>query len=74
MGTKRKIAVWRQEGKVYRAKPPDWPKSTEYSCTDQSTLIAWAQNHGYILKDGNPRRGNNERHQARSARHDLAAV
>lgn len=74
MGTKRKIAVWRQEGKVYRAKHPDWPRSTEYSCTDQSTLIAWAQNHGYILKDGNPRRGNDGRNQTRSARHDLAAV
>ena len=74
MGTKRRIAVWYLKNKVFYAKPPDWPKSTEYSCTDQSTLIAWAQNHGYILKDGNPRRVNNERNQARSARHDLAAV
>lgn len=52
---KRKVAVWRKVGKVFYAKPPDWPKSTEYSCTEQEILIEWAHNHGYVLKDGNRR-------------------
>ena len=56
MGTKRKIATWRKSGKVFYAKPPDWRKATEYSCTDQETLIEWAHNHGYVLKDGNQQR------------------
>ena len=62
---KRKIAVWRKSGKVFYAKPPDWPKATEYSCTDQETLIEWAHNHGYVLKDGNPPK--RERYNARYA-------
>lgn len=53
---KRKVAVWRKSGKIFYAKPPDWPKATEYSCTDQETLIEWAHNHGYVLKDGNVRK------------------
>ena len=53
---KRKVAVWRREGRLLIAKPPDWPKSTEYSCMDQETLIEWAHNHGYVLKDGNTTR------------------
>ena len=54
MGTKRKVATWRKSGKVFYAKPTDWPKATEYSCTDQETLIEWAHNYGYVLKDRNP--------------------
>ena len=57
MGTRRvKYAIWRKEGKLYRVKPPDWPRETEYSCMNQEDLIQWARNHNYILKDGNPRR------------------
>ena len=52
MAKKVKFAVWRKVGKIFYAKPPDWPKSTEYSCTDRDTLIEWAHNHGYMLKDG----------------------
>ena len=62
---KRKVAVWRKVGRIFYAKPPDWPKSTEYSCTNQDTLIEWAQNHGYMLKDGNVRRERNDRFAAR---------
>ena len=62
---KRKVAVWRKVGKVFCAKPPDWPKSTEYSCMDQETLIEWAHNHNYVLKDGNPLK--RERYHARYA-------
>lgn len=51
---KRKVAIWRRVGRLLIAKPPDWPRQTEYSCTDQETLIEWAHNHGYVLKDGNP--------------------
>lgn len=50
---KRKVAVWRKVGRIFVVRPPDWPKATEYSCTDQETLIEWAHNHGYVLKDGN---------------------
>ena len=64
MGTRVKIAVWRRDGKLFVVRPPDWPKSTEYSCTERETLIAWAKNHGYVLKDGNRR--DNERIAARN--------
>lgn len=67
MGTKRKGATWRKSGKVFYAKPPDWPRQTEFSCTDQETLIEWAHNHGYVLKDGNPPRRDNERIAARNS-------
>lgn len=50
---KRKIAVWRKEGRLFICRPPDWPRATEYSCTEQETLIEWAHNHNYVLKDGN---------------------
>lgn len=53
---KRKVAVWRNVGRIFTVRPPDWPKQTEYFCTDQETLIEWARNHGYILRDGNPPR------------------
>ena len=57
MGTKVRFAVWRRVGRLLVCRPPDWPKDTEYSCTDQETLIQWAHNHGYMLRDGNqPRR------------------
>jgi len=62
---KRKVAVWRRVGRLLVCRPPDWPKDTEYSCTEQETLIEWAHNHNYVLRDGNVRRGNNERFAAR---------
>ena len=65
MGTKVRFAVWRRVGRLLVVRPPDWPKSTEYSCMDQETLIEWAHNHGYVLKDGNPPK--RERYYARYA-------
>ena len=56
MGTKVKFAVWHRVGRLLVAKPPDWPRNVEYSCTEQSDLIAWARNHGYVLKDGDVQR------------------
>ena len=50
MGTRVKFANWHKDGKLFRAKPPDWPKGAEFSCTSQEDLIAWARNHGYILR------------------------
>lgn len=50
MGTKVRYAEWRRDGRIFRAKPPDWPKGAEYSCTDRDDLINWARNHNYILR------------------------
>lgn len=47
-----KFAVWHRQGRVFVVRPPDWPKEVEYSCTDRETLVQWAHNHGYMLKDG----------------------
>lgn len=52
MGTKVRFAVWRKEGRWFVVRPPDWPKQTEYSCTDRETLIEWAIAHKYMLKYG----------------------
>lgn len=68
---KIKFAEWRKVGKVFYAKPPDWPKATEYSCTDRDTLIAWAHNHGYMLKDGNPTQRDERRSNGRFAARDF---
>ena len=69
MGTRVRFAIWRKDGKVFRVKPPDWPKHCEYSCTSQDDLLQWARNHRYMLKDGNPstlsRRQYDERYAAR---------
>ena len=62
---KRKVAVWRKVGRIFVVRPPDWPMATEYSCTEQETLIEWAHNHNYVLKDGNPPK--RERYNARYA-------
>lgn len=53
MGTKVRFAVWRKVGRTFIVRPPDWPRNVEFSCTEQSDLIEWAHNHGYVLKDGN---------------------
>lgn len=50
MGTRVKYAEWRRDGKLFRVKPPDWPKQVEYSCTDRESLIEWAKNHHYMLR------------------------
>ena len=50
MGTRVKFATWFRDGKLFRVKPPDWPKGAEYSCTSQEALMEWARNHGYILR------------------------
>lgn len=65
---KRRVAIWYKVGRVYTVRPPDWPRGTEYSCTEQETLIEWAHNHGYMLREYRPvngREGNNERFAAR---------
>ena len=67
MGTRTKYATWRKQGRLFIAKPPDWPRNVEFSCTDQNDLIAWAHNHGYVLKDKNSsREGKHERFAARN--------
>lgn len=69
MGTRVKFAIWHKVGRLFVVRPPDWPKATEYSCTDQETLIQWARNHGYMLKYGGvssyQKRRNYERFAAR---------
>lgn len=58
MGTRVKFAEWRMDGRIYRVKPPDWPKTVEYSCTDRNDLIEWARNNHYMLKQmDQPRQG-----------------
>ena len=56
MGTRVKFAEWRRDGKLFRVKPPDWPKQVEFSCTDREDLIEWARNHKYMLREVNQRR------------------
>lgn len=56
MGTRIKFAAWYKDGKVFRVKPPDWPKQVEYSCTDREQLIEWAKNHRYMLRQVERRR------------------
>ena len=56
MGTRIKFATWYKDGKLFRVKPPDWPKQVEYSCTEREDLIAWAQNHHYMLRQVEHRR------------------
>ena len=56
MGTRVKFAEWRRDGKLYRVKPPDWPRNAEYSCTDREALIRWAQNNHYMLREKRERR------------------
>ena len=51
MGTRVKFAEWRKDGKLFRVKPPDWPKQVEYSCTNREDLIEWAQNNHYMLRE-----------------------
>lgn len=38
MGTKRKVATWRKSGKVFYAKPPDWPRNCELSFTEKEDM------------------------------------
>ena len=56
MGTKVRYAEWRRDGRLFRVKPPDWPKGAEYSCTSQEALIEWARNHNYMLRQGSTTR------------------
>jgi hypothetical protein len=56
MATKIKFAVWFRDGKLFRVRPPRWPKNTELSFTDQTAMIEWALGARLMLKDGNKRR------------------
>ena len=56
MGTRTRYALWRKDGRLFIARGPDWPKTVEFSCSSQSELIEWAQNHGYMLRDASPQR------------------
>jgi len=57
MGTRVRFAVWRRDGRLFRVKPPGWPKDTELSFTDQEDMIEWPKGAKVMLKDGNaPRR------------------
>lgn len=65
MGTRVKFATWQKVGKLFRVKPPDWPRNCELSFTDQGDMMEWAKAEHVMLKDGNVRRERNERFAAR---------
>lgn len=54
MGTRVKFATWRKDGRLYRVKPPDWPRNCEMSFTDRDDMKRWADAVHVMLKDGNP--------------------
>lgn len=56
MGTRVKFAPWRRDGKLYRVRPPDWPKHCELSFTDKEDMMEWAAAAHVMLKDVNPQR------------------
>ena len=56
MGTRIKFATWHRDGKLFRVRPPDWPKHVEYSCTSREDLIEWAKNNRYMLREIRDRR------------------
>lgn len=67
MGTRLRFATWHRDGKLYRVKPPDWPRNCELSFTEQEDMQEWAKAARVMLKDGNTRRGgSNERFVARN--------
>ena len=56
MGTRVKFATWLKIGRVWYVKPPNWPKECELSFSSQDLLKQWANDNGFMLKDGNPPR------------------
>jgi hypothetical protein len=61
-----KFAVWFRDGRLFRVRPPGWPKNVELSFTDQGDMIEWAKAEHVMLKDGNVRRERNDRFAARN--------
>lgn len=56
MGTRVKFATWLKIGRVWYVKPPNWSKECELSFSSQDLLQQWANDNGFMLKDGNPPR------------------
>lgn len=54
MGTSTKYAEWKRDGKLYRVRPPGWPRNCELSFTDREDMRRWAEAAHVMLKDGNP--------------------
>ena len=65
MSKGRSVAQWHKRGRIWVVYPPNWPKNTELSFTDQALMTDWAHNNGIILRDVTPREGRNERFAAR---------
>ncbi len=49
--SKRKTATWFKRNGLFVVRPPDWPKRSEYTCSDLWTMIEWARGCGYVLKE-----------------------
>jgi hypothetical protein len=47
-----KFAVWFRDGRLFRVRPPGWPKNTELSFTDKQDMVEWARGARVMLKDG----------------------
>lgn len=67
MGTRVKFAQWRKEGKLYRVKPPGWPRHCELSFTDQNAMQEWAKAAHVMLRDDNPPKRDERRNNGRFA-------
>lgn len=52
MGNRMKFAVWFRDGRLFRVRPPGWPKNTELSFTDKQDMVEWARGAHVMLKDG----------------------
>lgn len=56
MGTRVKFAEWRRDGRLYRVKPPDWPRNCELSFTAKEDMQEWAKAARVMLRDINRHR------------------
>ena len=54
---RRKVASWCKVGRLHVVQPPGWPKRTELSFTNQSDMIQWAHDNGYVLREVQPPNG-----------------
>lgn len=52
MSNHMKFAVWFRDGRLFRVRPPGWPKNTELSFTDKQDMVEWARAAHVMLKDG----------------------
>lgn len=71
MGTRVKFAKWIRDGKLYRVKPPNWPRQCELSFTNQEDMQEWAKSAHVMLKDGNPPKRDGRSYNERFAARDF---